>query len=263
MATASKRAPSRKTSQAAQPQAAPRKRGRPSRGDASAPATTITREQILNKAIEMAKVEPLGEISIIGLARSLGVAPALIHYYIGSRDDLISGVANRYFQDRLARFKPPSGNWKQDLHDDALQLFALYVEYGGVLRYMMSHNRFRLFQQVAPGETDYGMLHLDRLAGIFKAGGFSPAQAAIGFHLLAQYVMTADYAEVSRQLPGRHGAYIRAQVQSRTPQELPGAHYFLDAFCQLDSATAFPEGLKLLLDGFEAWLPARRRAARG
>lgn len=237
----------------------PRRRGRPSRADTSQATPTLTREQILTKAIELAKVEPLGEISIIGLARSLGVAPALIHYYIGSRDDLISGVANRHFQDRLARLKPLSGHWKRDLHEDSMQLFALYVEYGGVLRYMMSHNRFRLFQQVVPGEIDYGMRHLDRLAGIFKSGGFPPEKAAVGFHLLSQFVMTSAYAEVSRQLPGRHGAYIRDHVQSSTPQELPGAHYFLDAFCALDSATAFPQGLKLLLDGFEGWLPPKRK----
>lgn len=233
----------------------PRKRGRPkivSPSEGGAPA--LSREQILDRAALLAKTEPLGEISMVGLARELGVAPALIHYYIGSRDDLISGVANRYFKERYARIQPLTGRWKADLEAEAMQTFAVGLEYGGVLRYMMQHNRFRLFQQVSAGETDYGMLFLDRQAGIFHRAGFAPSKAAICYHLLAQYTMSSCFAEVSRQLPAFHEGYIRKQVQTRTTDEMPGAHYFLDAFASLNSATAFPTGLKLLIDSFDVML---------
>jgi len=233
-----------------------RGRGRPPRS-AAAPneGGVLTREQILDKATEIAKTEPLGEISMVGLARELGVTPALIHYYVGSRDDLISGVANRYFKARLERLQPLTGDWQHDLWQEAMQTFRLGVEYGGVLRYMMSHNRFRLFQQVAAGETDYGVLYLNRLAGIFRSGGFTPQQAALGYHLLSQYVMSSAFAEVSRQLPGFHEHYIRGQIDSHAPHEVEHARYFLDAFSTLDSATSFPVGLKLMIEGFRSWLP--------
>lgn len=236
-----------------------RKRGRPrldAQADSGAPA--LSREQILDRATTLAKVEPLGEISMVGLARELGVTPTLIHYYIGSRDDLISGVANRYFRERLSRLQPLTGNWKEDLQREATQSFEMGVEYGGVLRYMMSHNRFRLFQQVSAGETDYGMMYLNRMAGIFRDGGFTPQQSAIGYHLLSQYVMSSSYAEVSRQLPGFHEAYIRHQIESHAEEELSGARYFAEAFSTLDSATSFPEGLRLLIGSFEGWLKPSR-----
>ena len=233
-----------------------RKRGRPSRAGmpASDSATVLTREQILERATLLAKVEPLGDISMVGLARELGVTPTLIHYYIGSRDDLISGVANRYFKERLSRLQPLTGDWKEDLWREAQQSFKIGVEYGGVLRYMMSHNRFRLFQQISAGEIDYGMLYLDRMAGIFRGGGFTPRHAAIGYHLLSQYVMASSYAEVSRQLPAFHEHYIRGHIESQPVARLGGAHYFAEAFSTLSSATSFPEGLRLLIDSFESWL---------
>ena len=242
-----------------------RKRGRPSRTGAPANGTApvLSREQILDRATTLAKVEPLGDISMVGLARELGVTPTLIHYYIGSRDDLISGVANRYFKERISRLQPLTGDWQGDLRREATQSFKMWVEYGGVLRYMMSHNRFRLFQQVSEGETDYGVLYLDRLAGIFRKGGFTPKQAAIGYHLLSQYVMSSAYAEVSRQLPAFHEHYIRGQIESRPAEQLPGAHYFAEAFSTLDSATSFPEGLRLLIDSFESWLGTKPRSGRG
>lgn len=238
-----------------------RKRGRPSR-NASAElsgGTTVTREQILDTATAMAKTEPLGDISMVGLARELGVAPTLIHYYIGSRDDLISGVANRYFKERFSRLQALTGDWKKDLWREANQSFAVGVEYGGVLRYMMSHNRFRLFQQVSEGETDYGMLYLDRIASIFKSAGFKPKHAAMGYHLMSQYVMTSAYAQVSRQLPAFHAHYIQDHIHSAPEGELSGAYYFSEAFSMLDSDTVFPEGLKLLIDSFELWLPPSKR----
>lgn len=232
-----------------------RKRGRPKAVSSTEGGTpALSREQILDRATLLAKTEPLGEISMVGLARELGVAPALIHYYIGSRDDLISGVANRYFKERYARIQPLTGHWKQDLEREAMQTFAVGLEYGGVLRYMMQHNRFRVFQQVSAGETDYGMLYLDRQASIFSQAGFTPPQAAICYHLLAQYIMSSCYAEVSRQLPAFHESYIKAQIQTRSAAELPGAHYFAEAFSTLDSATSFPTGLGLLIDSFESML---------
>ena len=241
----------------------PRKRGRPPKAAAAATdsgGSVLTREQILEKATELAKVEPLGEISMVGLARELGVTPALIHYYVGSRDDLISGVANRYFKARLDSVQPLTGRWDEDLFQEAMQTYRMGVQYGGVLRYMMSHNRFRLFQQVAEGEADYGVRYLDRLAGIFRSGGFTPQQAAVGYHLLSLYVMSSAYSEVSRQLPGFHAQYIRGQIEAHPPQELPHARFFLDDFSTLDSATAFPAGLRLLIDGFRGWLAAPETA---
>ena len=45
---------------------------------------------------------------MVGLARRAGVGPTLIHYYVGSRDDLIAGVANRYFRGPPMRVASPS-----------------------------------------------------------------------------------------------------------------------------------------------------------
>ena len=68
--------------------------------------------------------------------------------------------------------------------------------------------------------------------------------------------------KVSRQLPGFHEQYIRGQIASRPVEQLPGAHYFAEAFRTLDSAPAFPDGLRRLLDSFESWLGEERMAKR-
>ncbi len=241
--------------------AAVRKRGRPSRteGAAQTVAPLLSREQILDRAAELAMVEPLAELSMVGLARDLGVTPALIHYYAGSREELISGVVNRYFKARVERLSPLTGDWKKDIERHARTTLELMVEYGGVLRYIMSHNRSRLFQQVGAGETDYGLVYLDRFAEIFLQGGFTAEQAAMGYHLLSQYVMSAAYAQVSHQLPAQHEHYIQERILSQPAQLFPAAHYLALPFSRIDAATAFDEGLRVVLQGIEGWLGPQRK----
>jgi len=237
----------------------PRRRGRPSKVEAANATVTplLSREAIIDKAVELAMVEPLSELSIVGLARQFGVTPALIHYYAGSRDELISGVINRYFMERVDKLKPLNrANWRRNVEDHAHAIFGVMRKYGGVLRYLMSHNRFRLFQQVNAGETDYGMVYLNRIADIFRSGGFSPEQCALGYHLLMQYVMTSAYAEVNRQMPAEHGDYILGRIRATSADQYPAAHFIAEAFSRLDTDTAFDAGLHILLDGMQKWLPS-------
>lgn len=237
--------------------AAPRPRGRPPKSEQSAGGgPEISKEAIHLRAIEMARTEPLSELSIASLAKHFGVTTALIHYYIGSRDALISGVVNQYFRVRVDKLKPLTGDWRTDAEQHARVTFDSMLEYGGVLRYLMSHNRFRLFQQVKEGETDYGLVYLNRVAHIFEAGGFTASQAAMGYHLLAQYVMAAAYAEVNRQLPGEHTDFIKSRILETPSDQFPAAHFFVDSFANIQSESAFNEGLRILLDGMERWKPS-------
>lgn len=57
--------------------------------------------------------------------------------------------------------------------------------------------------------------------------------------------------------------YIRGHIESQPVERLPGAHYnFAEAFSTLDSATSFPQGLRLLLDSYETWLQPAPTAGR-
>jgi|SRR5579871_589535 len=236
---------------------AARRPGRPSRAaaeSASAVAPFLSRQHIVERALELAKQEPLAELSMVRLSREFGVTPALIHYYVGSRDDLISGVVNRYFKARVERFAEPTGDWRRDLESMARITYELMVEHGGVLRYIFSHNRFRLFQKVGPGETDYGVEFLDRSVRVFRDAGFGAKHAALGYHLLMQFVLSAAYAEVGRQLPAEHERYVYEQITATPRARYGAAHYVARAFSRLDAKCAFDAGLALLLDGFAGWL---------
>lgn len=251
------------------PEAVPRRRGRPPKVESPIHSeATLTRAAILDRAIALSKQIPLDEISMVQLAKDFGVAPGLIHYYLGGRDHLISGVLNHYYEQRVRRMPPLTGDWRRDLEQIARGNFALGVEHPGISIYVASHNRYRLFQEVGPHETDYGLVYFNHLISAFMQGGFSPEQTALAYHLLAQFLVSSTMAEAARQLPAYHQGFILKKLESATAEQYAGARYVRSAFASLGSDTAFEAGLAILLDGIAAWRTAqaaplkRSRAAK-
>jgi AcrR family transcriptional regulator len=233
----------------------PRPRGRPRKTDSAiGSAADLTKSAIIDKAIALAKQMPLSDISMVQLAREFDVAPGLIHYYIGNRDNLISGVLNYYYRDRVRRLPPLTGQWRVDVEKMAHVLMNHATDHPGIAQYIASHNRFRLFQQVSEDETDYGVVYFDHVARAFLQGGFKPKQVGLAFHLLMQFLVASSTARVSRQLPADHKEYLKAKFDNLDAVKYPAARKVGVPFSSLDSRQAFEAGLRLLLDGFEQWL---------
>ncbi|MES2535254.1 MAG: TetR/AcrR family transcriptional regulator C-terminal domain-containing protein [Pseudomonadota bacterium] len=254
-----------KSSSSGAPVAAPgvapaRRRGRPPKDTRSEQAGNgLSRETIIERAVEIARSETLEELSMMRLAREFGVTPALIHYYVGNHDDLLSGVINRYFRERAEKFSSGAKNWRADIESIARTTYEVMSSYQGVASYIASHNRFRVFQNVAPGESDYGLIVFDRTADALRRAGLSPSQAGMAFHLLMQHIVACANAKVRRQLPASHRSFIHSRLVVLDPVTFPGATYIAEAFSEIDAETAFESGLVMLLDGLATW---RRAAAQ-
>lgn len=235
-------------------EAAPRRRGRPPKAEAAIGAEALlSRNVLIERASEMAKTVALDQVSIAQLAKDFGVAPGLIHYYLGNRDDLISGVLNRYYRRRLEALPALTGDWRSDVEIISRSSFELACEIPGVSMYVASHNRFRLFQSVAPGEIDYGMALFNHITSAFLQGGFTPEQSALAYHLLAQYLLSSSISAAGRQSPAEHSSYLRGKFDAISDNRYPAAKIVGAAFSGLGADYAFDAGLKLLLDGFATW----------
>jgi len=238
---------------------APRKRGRPPKAPAQG-EEALSREGIIARAVELSQQENLTEISIMRLAREFSVTPGLIHYYIGSRDDLISGVVNQYYKDRVSHFVKLTGEWKKDLRAIARQTHGIMLKYPGVATYVNAHNRYRLFQRVQPGEKDYGLEFFNFISDVFRKGGFPPKKAALAYHLLAQYQLASANIEIGHQSPGEHKEYIRERMRGLAPEQYAGALFIVKDFTELEAGETFEAGLELLLVSFEHLLKDKKKS---
>lgn len=242
-----------KTPAAAEPTPS-RKRPAARSTETRAERVEISRSVVVQHAVALAQREPISEISIVRLGRELGVTPGLIHYYVGSRDDLITAVMNHAFRERLDALPPLTGNWRRDLEAVARVSQQMHARWPGLSTYAATHNRFRLFQRVEPGETDYGLAFFNHVGSILRSGGFSAEQAAFAYHLLMLLLVSIGASSAQRQMPGEHEEFIVGYVSKADAKAMPGASFLAKPFARIDAQSTLEVGLKILLDGFEGWL---------
>lgn len=228
----------------------------------------LSRDAVIRCAVKLAQKESITEVSMMRVARELGVAPGLIHYYIGSRDELLSAVLNSAFQERVTALPALTGGWRKDLEEACRSTLLTLSRWPGVANYIATQNRFRLFQRVQPGETDYGLAYFDRIGRILQQGGFTPTQAALAFDLTMMFVTSISVEYANRQAPGQHESFIVNYVSQFDRKDVPGASFMVGPFAKIDSEKRLGAGLKLLMDGFATWLskpvaePQPRRTSR-
>jgi AcrR family transcriptional regulator len=199
---------------------------------------------------------------MVRVAKAMGVAPALIHYYVGSRDQLTSAIINRSYQQIVASVPETRGEWREDARTIAQVAYGHFKSYRGIPAYLAAHNKFRVMQLVSPGEADYGLAFFDLVAETFRRAGLAPAQAAMAVHLFLQQLLSSAYAAAARQLPGDHHGYLEQAFEKLAPRAFPGVYFIKSTFANLRSDEAFAVGMDLLLDGIESWVQTRKGKTR-
>ncbi|MDP3885489.1 hypothetical protein [Hydrogenophaga sp.] len=243
--------------------AAPRRAGRrPKLGSKEVPPG-ISKDEIVHRAALLAQEEPFSEITIARLGRELGVAPALIHYFIGSRDNLLSLVINQALMERAETFPDFTDDWRFDLEALLRHTIEMQMRWKGITTYIASHNKYRLFQRVEQGEEDFGLVFFDRMGRILRASGLTPQKSAMAFHLLMLFTTAVANASVNRQEPALHKEYILGHLAKFPPTRYPGASFIGKAFTTIDSKKTIDQGIGLLIDSIEhiGAAPKRKAAA--
>jgi AcrR family transcriptional regulator len=226
----------------------------------------FSRESIIAVSLALTRTVPLHEVSIVRVAQELEVTPGLIHYYMGGRDALTTGVMNAFYRELAGAWPEPRDGWRENLTAVCKALYDAHVKYGGIAAFLVSHNRFRLVQSVQPGETDYGILLFDRFMAAVKAAGFDAALTGTYGHLLNEFVTGYAQATAAHRWPGEHAGFLTEKLAALDSTRYPAAHFVSKPFTQLNAVKAFEMGLALFLDGLEQALAsflakkARRRA---
>lgn len=248
----SAKAPARKT-----PKRGP---GRPSGG---APNGLLDRETVLAVAFRLTKTVSVSDLSIVRVARELGVTPALIHYYFagGGRDALTSGVMNAFYREVVEQWPPETGDWKHNYEVVCDAIYMAYLRYPGISIYAASHNRYQLVQDVQEGETDYGLVVLEKFTSTVRQAGFGAARTGVLAHLLMLFITAYAHATVTRRWPGQHSEFLNSKLSALDPVEFPNCHFVQSGLTSLNATEAFTTGLRIVLQGFEVELTRLQASA--
>ena len=228
--------------------------GRPPRSAGG--VATLSREAIVTKAASLALKESLSEITIARLAREFNVTPGLVHYYVGSHDDILTAVINVAYRERMESFPALTGDWQVDLKAHMACTYRMLTRWRGIAAYLANHAKYRLFQNVAPGESDYGLLQFDRAGRILRSSGMSAANAAMAFQILILFVQGAAASELNFFSPSAHKDFFLSRIDGLPRGTSTGARFLGHKIVLQQPGEIFETGVDALIDSFARYVPA-------
>jgi len=231
------------------PRRAPGKKGRRPGRPAADEKGGVDRRSILQKALNLTKTVALQDLSIVVVARSLNVTPALIHYYIGGRDWLTSGVMNLFYKGLIRKWPKETGDWEQDVRNSTKAFFDHLIQYPGIAAYLVMNHQFRVFQLTAFRDRDYGAEVLDRSIGHIRAAGLSAKRTGIHSQLINEFVMTTAHQASHALLPADHRQFLEDKLASLDPTRTENIVFGKVAPLEMSADTLFEEGMSVFLLG--------------
>ena len=213
----------------------------------------LSRERIIDAAVEVADREGLGAVTMRRLGQQLGVEAMSLYKHVADKDDVLAGIADRV----ASEFELPSRDvdWRLSIRASSIAAYAVLSRHpwAGPL----------LESDFDPGPAR--LAYLDAVVGVLHDAGFSlqdvgHAFGALDSHLYGFAMQVAswpfgvdEYAEVATELaagldPERYPNLIAMATMVGQEGGVP-----------LD----FTFGLDLLLDGLARRLEANERRVAG
>lgn len=219
----------------------------------------LSRERVLDAAINLADTGGMGAVTMRKLAQELGVEAMSLYYHVANKDQLLDGMVEQIvgeINSAVEALDPASNgeDWKRAMRRRILAAREILLQHPwapGVIETRTS---------MSPAMVRY----FDSLLGLFRQGGFSYDLAHHAMHALGsralgftQELFEPDDAEttdadttemfeaMADQFP--HMVGMMAEISHDDPDSTIG-------WC--DDQTEFEFGLDLLLDGLDRTLDA-------
>jgi AcrR family transcriptional regulator len=214
------------------------------------PRATLTREQIVEAAIELLDADGLDGLSMRQLGERLGNAATAVYWHVTSKDNLITLAGDAVW----AEIDLPdldAVDWRSAATAMAQDLYAMIVRHPWLVPAMSTHLIY------GPGKAR----HDDHCLALFEAAGFSRRDADHAAMVVFTFVLGAALGATSevawRQRLRRIGGDERAAVD----RMVEIARQFPRLSARGEAWTVTPEeeltaGVRTILDGLAARLPA-------
>jgi AcrR family transcriptional regulator len=204
----------------------------------------LTRERILETAVELADRDGIAALTMRKLAQALGVEAMSLYNHVANKEDLLDGMVDVVFAE--IGLSPTGTDWKSAMRLRAISALAVLSRHPWAVGLLESRRR--------PGPVT--LRHHDAVLGCLRGAGFSIAMAAHAYSVLDSYIFgfaleqrnvpvrtPEETAEVARNilLPLRPGDYPYLTEMITGHALLPGYDY----------RDEFIFGLDLILDGLE------------
>ena len=214
-----------------------------------APRPPLTRQRVLDTAVELADRDGVGSLSMRKLAQELGVEAMSLYHHVAGKDAILDGLIDIVFSE----IELPSGrtDWKDAMRQRAISAREALRRHPWATSLMES--------RPTPGPTN--LRHHDAVLGILRNGGFSIELAAHAYSLLDAYIY--GFALQENSLPFGTPEETAEVAQTIMAEFAAGTYPHLTEIAvehvlQLgyDYGNEYQFGLELVLDGLDRALGA-------
>ncbi len=208
------------------------------------PRTPLTRDRIIEAAMELADEVGLEALSMRKLGERLGVEAMSLYNHVANKDDLLDGMADTFMGS--IEIPSPGDEWKQAMRLRANSARARFADHPWALSLVESR----------PNPGFATIRYHDAIIGALRNAGFSLEMTGHAFALLDAFIF--GFAIQERNLPaggGEEMGELGAQIMAALPMDqLPHFAEFATGHALqpgYDFGDEFDWGLEALLDVLE------------
>ncbi|MGY1637243.1 TetR/AcrR family transcriptional regulator [Geodermatophilus sp. SYSU D00742] len=218
----------------------------------------ITRDGLLDAAMQIVDAEGLDALTMRRLGRTVGAVPAMVYRFFTDKSALVEALADRLFaQARGARpgaGSPPA----EECRPPELEQLRLVAH--GVRRALLAHPALVAAAVRRPPRQEATLRGLDAGLGLLLGAGMDPEAAAKGYQAVLFYTLGFAALEAPFAASSDGGVQDQAETQAvlaRLPvEQYPHVAATVEHLYGPDLTAQFDHGLRLLLAGLRAHLPA-------
>ncbi|GAA1152089.1 TetR family transcriptional regulator ActII [Kribbella jejuensis] len=205
------------------------------------PRGSLTRQQVVDTALELADAEGLEALTMPTLARRLDCGVMTIYGYVDSKEDLLDAIAQRGLRDLRLPRPLPAGT------------APILVAWGRALRLNLIDHPSLPMIFLSRAVIGPGILHgLEAVLGRLAEAGMPPARGVHAIYAILTYAtgfVAWEMPRTRRQSRAAYAASWRREVAGLPPGHLPLVAGILDELPEVAGESQFELGLTALATG--------------
>jgi AcrR family transcriptional regulator len=207
------------------------------------PRVPLSRERVLQAAINLADTAGIESLTMRKLAQELGVEAMTLYYYVAKKDDILSAIVDIV----VGEFELPSptADWRTAIRRSAISAYEVLLRHPWAANLLLS----------GPIVSVARLRYMDSILGTLRDGGFSPEMTDHAYHALDSHVFGFTLWQVGIAAGmDQHAGSISTFLEELDVEAFPHLAEHVEQHLQgrtSDDEGEFAFGLDLILDGLE------------
>jgi AcrR family transcriptional regulator len=209
--------------------------------------TPLSRERILQAALDIADSAGLDALTMRGLGQALSVEAMSLYNYVEDKDDMLAGIVDVVLSE--IDLAPTADDWRSAMRETAVSAHEALLRHPWACQLILT--------PTSPRMISSRMSYIESILARLRNAGFSPEAASRGYHALDSHILGFTIWQLGHTLPSDTPTdFIETLVRQLDPEAYPRLIEHVAVHMkesEVEEEGEFEFGLDLILDGLERY----------